>query len=50
MRNSSMGDVEAVPASSLMSVAPLTWSKEVPDFCQTSEDGIKTLGTRTPKF
>src|SRR6476469_3968725 len=31
MRNSSMGDVEAVPRSSLMLVAPLTWSKEVPD-------------------
>ena len=45
-----MGDVEAVPASSLMPVAPLTWSKEVPDFYQTSADGIKTLAARTPKF
>jgi hypothetical protein len=31
MRKSSMGDVEAVARSSLMLVAPLTWSKEIPD-------------------
>jgi hypothetical protein len=31
MRKSSMGEAEAVPTSSIMPVAPLTWSKEVPD-------------------
>ncbi len=45
-----MGDVEAVPASALIPVAPLTWSKEVPDFCQTSAEIIKTSAARTPKF
>ena len=47
----SMGEAEAVPRSSPMLVASLTWSKESPtSICQTSADVIKTLAARTPKF
>jgi hypothetical protein len=38
MRKSSMGEVEAVPIS-LMPVAPLTWSKLVPDVDLPDLDG-----------
>ena len=46
-----MGDVEAAPRSSFTPVAPLAWSKLVPDVDLPDLGGrYQNLGRATPKF